>query len=261
MADQFFLDSSDVRKLQKFYKQAPGVFKKMSANVLDSMAFADRLASMNELGKEAIIRNPKLLKNIMRVQMTKKNQPINQQFSISGSIEKPRHDAFAAIEEGDGVRITQFSDAGRGGDKQNVARKEAKAKQGASQRPSDYNLPDNQIEKFLGAVAGQKATGKYGRRKAFYLPKGHKRMGRGVYKFVGGKVGTYQGSGRKVKRTLVGAKIVRLSTPDDWVKPRKIGWKEKAIRRAITTEMVKRAWIKAGHKFLEKDIDRRFKVR
>lgn len=261
MSDQFQLDNRDLRELVKIYKNAPKQLTKMSASVLNTMVYKDYLSSMKTISGEMIIRTPGMIKKGMRYQKANYNQPISRQFAISGSIKMERHDAWEHVETGEGARITRFTKEGRGGNVDNVAKKEARAGQDKHQRASDYNLNEKNIQRFMAAVAGQKGTGKYGRRKPFFIAQIHRRMGRGIYKFVGGSVGTYKAGKRVVKKTLVGAHLVRLSTPKDWIKPRKIEWKEKATKRAITQKVIQQAWLDAGKKFLLKEIDKRFKMR
>lgn len=250
MTDQFTVSTKDRAVLQKFYKTSPAAMTRISAGVLTSMARADREQIPKTMDNLLTVRTPSIIKKATRFVPANKSQPINQQQSISGSIEIPQHDAWAHIQEGKATRITQFTDEGRGGSSKGVALKPAKAGKNKHQRPSSYNLRANQGTKFLQAVARQKTEGKHGRRKPFFLPDGHKSMGRGIYRFVGGSVGTYISKKRSYKRTLIGAKIKRLSTPKARVQPDRIDWKNKATITAVTERFVTKSWIdNAGREY------------
>lgn len=240
MPDQFSLGDKDLKQLKKFYKRAPKAFQRVSAGVLNSMAFGTRIESIKVLKNVTTVRTPSILERNMRVKMANGNQAVNQQFSTAGSITSARHDGWEAIEKGSATRLTLFSDEGRGGSKQNVSKRASRAIPAQHLGPDDFNLSDStrDMEAYLQAIARDKR-----RRKAFYLPKNYKRMRPGVYKFKGGKVGAYTGkTGRKYKRTLVGAKIKRLSTPGEKRTMTRKRWMEKALKRSVSTRELNANW-------------------
>lgn len=247
MTDQFQFNDRDLKKLIKFYKEAPKLFQKVSAEVLSSMAFHDRKMYMRMLGAHMIIRNPALLKKGTRVEKAKQGHRIDAQFAISGSVETPRHDAWEHIEDGSTTRATQFMSIARGGS--DAGRGAGAAKTGKAQTyESDFRLSgsgDIRILRYLQQIQQDKTR----RRKTFFLSRQYKKMPPGIYKFVGGKVGKYKG-----KRTLVGAIPVRMSTPSQLpqsrFKPKALHPKEKATKR-IDEALLKRFYVENMQRVME----------
>ena len=249
MTDQFQLDDRDLNQLIKFYRIAPKLFQKVSAEVLSSMAFQDRKLYMRMLGIEMIIRSPGLLKKGTRVQMAKQGHRIEAQFALSGSVETPRHDAWQHVEDGSTTRATQFMDPGRGGSKSGKGLKVAKTGH-AQTYENDFQLKgsgDTRILRYLQEIQQDKTR----RRKTFMLSRRYKRMPPGIYKFMGGRVGKYKG-----KRTLTGAVPVRMSTPaqlpQSRFKPKPLHPKEKATAR-VTEADVKRFYVENMQRVMENE--------
>lgn len=241
MTDQFFTDKKAQAKLEKFFKEAPRAFRKVSAGVLSSMAVESRTNAQKILKRELTIRRPAILKTGLRFKLAKKNEPIRIQQSEVFSVKSKGFDGWEGAESGKSSRVTMFTDKGRAGKSQRgVARKEAKAGQNHTVM-SDYKLKGSgqtRTNLFLQSIASDDKR----RRKPFYLPKGYKGMRRGVYKFSGGRKGTFTHKGRKYKGTIVGAKIVRLSTPKDDMNPNKIGWMARAVRITTRPSRIKSMW-------------------
>lgn len=243
MPDQFTgLTKADIKELLNFYKRLPKAFKRVSAGVLNSMAFADRTQIPKTMNQLMTIRTPSIIKKATRVQMAKASDPINKQHSISGSIKIPGHDAWEHVQTGKSTRVTQFTDAGRiGGSQERVAKKAAKAGQ-AFTKETDFKLKgggEKKVQQYLQAIK----TDKKRRRKSFYIKQGLAGMQRGIYQFVGGSV-------RKGK--LLGAKIKRLSTPKAKVTPKAIDWKGKTTRKAVTESKVHGWWVSGMKRELKK---------
>lgn len=242
MPDQFTVGKDGLKDLHKFYKQAPRAFQRVSAGVLNSLAFDDRKASMRELGRATIIRSPGLLKTGNRVQTARKTQFIDQQKAISGSVPKPRHDAWEHIQDGSTTRATKFSDAGRGGSVQGKALPSAKLGR-AKTHESDYRTKgsgDSRTINFMQQIQQDKTRA----RQSFLLPRRFRNMPPGIYKFQGGKRGKFRG-----KRTLVGARLRLLSIPSQFAEssrftPKKIDWKGKATRRTAAESNVRGYWVR-----------------
>lgn len=228
MTELFHTDQADIKKLIKAYKQLPRVMHQATASTLNSMAFEDRAQIPKTMDDDMIIRTPSLIKRATRVQMTKGNIPTDRQIARSGSIETPRHDAWAHVQEGQATRATQFTSEGRaGGTSAGKAKKQAKAGQ-AHTNPKDIRTKrtgQTRITAYLQRIKRDKTR----RRKSIYIPKGHRRLPKGIYKFVGGRVR---------KGNLIGASIVRLSTPGARIKPDKFDWKNEATRRALPQNKV-----------------------
>lgn len=238
MADQFSLDQRSQMQLKKFHKKAPIAFQKVSAGVLNSMAFESRTNIQKILKAELTIRRPALLKRGLRVEVAKKSDPLRIQQSEVFSIAFEGFDGWAGAESGKVSRVTMFTDKGRVGKSQKgVARRESKAGQDHTTM-SDYKLKGSgqtRTNLFIQSIARDKKR----RRKSFYLPKGFKGSKRGVYKLMNGKVGKFRGR----KGTVVGANIVRVSTPKDMMQPNKIGWMGRAVRITTRPAHVKTLWV------------------
>lgn len=241
MVDQFSVSGDGQRQFKKFIKRAPKAFNKVSAGVLNTMAFSSREGMQDTLRKDFTIRTPALLKRGLRVETAKHTQSLDNQKSRVGSIITPRHDAWEAVDQGEQTRATMFTDAGRGGSNAGRARKEAKA--GADRTSmKDFTLKgsgDSRIILYLQAIQRDKQR----RRKAFYLPQKYRGLRKGVYKFKGGRVGTLKHGGRKYKKTLVGAKIVRISAPGSKFRPTKTDWNKRTIKRVVNERSIKQAWV------------------
>lgn len=237
MTDQFFTDKKSQEQLKKFYKTAPKAFRKVSAGVLSSMAVESRTNMQKTLRKDFTIRTPTLLNKGLRFTLANKNEPINQQQSTAGSIDIPRHDDWEGAQTGKASRVTMFTDKGRVGNSQaGKARKMSKA--GRHTTMSDFKLKgsgDNRTNLYLQAIGSDDKR----RRKPFYLPRKYKGMRKGVYKFSGGRKGVFRGR----KGSLVGAKIVRLSTPQDKMQPKRTNWMGRAVRITTRPSRIKSMWV------------------
>lgn len=242
MTDQFFIDPKAQAQLKKFYKKAPIAFQRTSAGVLSSMAAQSRTNAQKVLKRELTIRRPALLKTGLRFKLAKKNEPIRTQQSEVFSVKIGSFDGWESLESGKSSRVTMFTDKGRVGKNQKgVGKKEARAGQNHTVM-SDYKLKgsgQSRTNLFLQSIGRDDKR----RRKPFYLPKGYKGMRRGVYQFQGGRKGTFTSKGRKYKNTLIGAKIVRLSTPKDDMNPNKIGWMARAVRITTRPSRIKAMWV------------------
>jgi hypothetical protein len=262
MPDQFQVTKSNLPELIKFYQKAPKAFKRVSAAVLNSMAFSTRTETIKIMPKLMEIRSPNLLRKMMRVEQAKKTSEIHSQFSRMGSIAVKRHDAFGHIQEGSPTRLTTFTDEGRGGSFSGKAKPKAKAVPDRHTQTKDYTLKgsgEKRMEQYLIAIASDRTR----RRKPYFLPRKYKGMKKGVYIFKGGRVGTFvakdkKGNAtRKYKRTLVGADIRKLSTPRTRLTPGRIDWRGKALRKAITPQRVQGWWIENYEHEMKKAIAKR----
>ncbi|MEJ2043640.1 MAG: hypothetical protein P8X74_03910 [Reinekea sp.] len=251
MANQFYLDNRDIKKLAEFYKQCPKLFQKTSAAVLNKQAFTTRPYMIDQLKKDLDINVPGLLKRETRYQGAKFSDHINQQHSIVGSVRSvDRHDAFEHVATGEPTRATRFFSAGRRGGT-GVSLPSARAGKNAT-KPEDVGVnPDNPRE-YLQAIARDKTR----RRKTFYFPKRYKRMKPGIYKFSG-KVGTYQGGNHRIKKTMVGPPV-RLSSPRSTIDPAKKPWHVTATKRNMTPAHMKQWWVESFDDQFTRELKRRF---
>jgi len=241
---QFFFTGNPQKQLDEINKLTKRAFGRVSAGVLNTQAFTARTGFQETLRKDNTIRTPSLLRKATRVKKARITDPVARQQSQSGSIRTARHDAWAAIDQGENVEATTFTHAGRvGNDESGKSRKAVRAGQSRTTQMSDFQLSgsgERRVVMYLQEIAKDKAL----RRKPFFLPMKFKRMNKGIYKFKGGRHGTFTTNGRKYKDTLVNPKIVRLSGPDSKFRAKKTNWNERTIKREITSSMLDRMWKK-----------------
>lgn len=259
--DQFSVSRQEMRKLLKFYKIAPRAFQKVSAEVLNSMAFGTRVDVLKVINRTMTVRSPGLVRKLNLVEKAKPNQPIDRQAARAGSIDTDRHDAWEAVQEGKptSTRISVFTDAGRGGRFSGRAKAGAKFKKGAHTGPQDYGLPEGMSQDQAVMYMQKISADSKRRRKSWYLPVRYKKMPAGIYQFFGGKVKrqVFSVSTRqKRKPTLFGASIRKLNTPQQRFNPDRINWMGKAVNEAVTEDAVRRWWIKNMDIQLERTLNK-----
>ena len=64
----FDLDISDLLKLEKFYRKAPKKFERAAKGTINSVAFGVRSESIDEIGRNMTVRDPRFVSGSMRVQ-------------------------------------------------------------------------------------------------------------------------------------------------------------------------------------------------
>lgn len=261
MGDILTADFSDLKQWSKFYKQLPKMYQRSIAGLLNSMAFHNRQEEIEQLKQLTTVRTPSLLRLLMRVEKADASQSIDTMQSRAGSImgKVDRHDEFLHIAVGSATRATVFTEEGRGGSFAKKATKQARAIRSEHTEMRDFNLSgggNDRMQSYFQAIAGDQTR----RRKAFFLPRRYKSMKSGVYKFKGGRVGTYNKSGRKVKSTLVGASIKKLSTPGSTMKPKRIPWNVLAAKETMRPVNIRKWWIDNNIRQLEK-IAKRYRLR
>lgn len=242
MANQFSVGGKGQKQLKKFFKIAPRAFQRTSAGVLNTLAFIAKPGMQQTLKRDNIVRTPSLLKKALKVQKAKPFEKIGQQESRVGSVLTARHDAFEAIDQGTPTKATQFTDAGRtGGTSRGKGKKEGKIGSDVTEE-NDLKVSgsgDSRTISFLQQIQRDKTR----RRKAFFLPRNFKGMKKGIYKFKGGRVGVFKKDGRKFGKTLVGARIVKISERGAKFTPKKTNWNKRTIIREIKEDVVRKAWV------------------
>lgn len=245
--DIFDLKKSDLKIISKMLHNAPKIMQKVTADTLNTLAFQARRDQIKIIQSDNTVRNLKLLGRIMRIEKAKHSMPIRDQVAKIGSVETKRHDGFVAIEQGKPVKETMFNDEGRvGGNESGKAKKIAKGN-ATSTRMKDVGIT-SKTNKWLVLYLQRIQARKSLRRKPFYMPKRYKRMQKGVYKFVGGRVGKMKSKDKtRSWRTLTGdTKIVRISKPAAKYTPKATDWLERSARSTITPQAIKEAMVKSG---------------
>jgi hypothetical protein len=112
----FDMDKTALKKLAKFQKQFPVKFNHAAAGVLNAQAFEGRIKIIEELTDDFTIRSKGFLKSSVRVDKTKGNVPIDNQFSIAGSIHRKGFTGFIEQQLGtESDKPTVTTEAARGG--------------------------------------------------------------------------------------------------------------------------------------------------
>lgn len=240
--DQFFFTGISHTQLNKLNKQQLKAFGRVSAGVLNTQAFTARTGFQETLTKDNTIRTPSILRKATRVKTAKATDLIATQQSQAGSIETPRHDAWAAIDQGENVNATTFTHAGRAGNsEQGKSRPSVRAGNDRTITMSDFQLSgsgEKRVIMYFQEIAKDKAL----RRKPFFLPMKYRGMGKGIYRFKGGSVGTFTSKGREYSETLVNPKIIRLSAPDSNYKAKKTNWNSRTVKREIDDRFLNNVW-------------------
>ena len=245
MPDQFFQDKKDLGQLQQFFKNAPKAFQRVSAGFHNRLAFDGRKNFQKEIRSSMTIRSPGLLNKLTRFKTTKKNVPINKQESSTFTLTMDRHEGWVAVNTGKTVQATKFTTAGRGGSETKKSLTGARLGR-AHTGPQDFGLPDNMsyddVVNYLQRISATPSR----RRKSWFLPVQFRGMPPGIYKFIGGKVRSPRASSRKTRRklkaTLIGARIVRLSDTEGRMKPEKDNWHDRANKRTLRRSNLIDAW-------------------
>lgn len=244
MTDQFQVDTKAFKELKKFYEEAPKAFRRVSGGVLTRLAMDQSANMKTSLSRQVIVRNPQLIKNSIRYKAPKtiKNKPIDKQETQAFAIKRKRHDGWAGIEDGDTTKMTLFTKAGRGGNRQNKSLPSYRDKKGAHTGPQDFGLPTWMSPKQFVVYLQRISASPSRRRKTWFLPKpGYKKLPPGIYKFIGGSVKKSK-HGRKKDRTLYGARIVMVSNPRQRVKLPNLKWNAEALKETSKDGRLAEIW-------------------
>ena len=244
MPNQFFQDTSDMKKLKKFYKKAPKAFQRVSAGTLNGLAFEERTNFQKSIKLNMMVRSPGLLKKLTRVKTTSKSTPISKQKAETFTVTMARHEGWEAANKGGAVPATEFTDEGRAGGKPHGKSLKGARRGGAFTGPQDLGysgrMSKRQIREYLQRISMNKKR----RRKSFYLPVWFKRMAPGIYRFKGGKVSRKDKQGRMFKRpSLHGARFQRLSNQDQIMRVDSYDWQDEATVMTTKPSVSKRIWV------------------
>lgn len=182
----FDLDDRDLLRLKSVYQRAPREFAKATAGMLNTFGFKSRDASLDIIQQRMIVRSRGFVKSSVRVQMTRKDIPTNEQEVIYGSLDRPRFTGWVEQETGkrDPRRRTPMTFA-RGGDKRKRIKSGLRMKPGRTFRSSSEvkGIDDH----HRAVVMLQIAFRQKGRRTPFLL-KGHRTLPNGLYQIRSGSL-------------------------------------------------------------------------
>ena len=196
MAGGFFQIKSNIKRVEKGFRDAAKLMKKIEVGTANNIAFKAREVMLKEVQTSMTIRSPGFVKGSMRVQKA----TFRDKKSVAGSIRRPRFTGWEHQETGKtpGRKRTQSIAARRSNFRNRVAPR-FRLKTGIKKavRPSDVGLRDNvafpDIPGFLQILSRKKF------RQPFYLPIAYKRLQRGIYIFRAGKIRRVQNLNPKNK--------------------------------------------------------------
>ena len=188
MPDQIFdISSPDLKKLKKFFKQAPRQFQFAAAGVLNDQAFGTRREAIQKIGRNMIVRNPKFVNSMVRFNKARGAQDISLQQSETGSMRRKGFSGWVEQETGKRTQRTRTQTLlARGGSRQNIVKRGFRMRPGLKfTDPDDFSdvvgNPEHRTIAMLAILRRDKF------KKPFILPS-NRRGKKGLYKFQRGKV-------------------------------------------------------------------------
>jgi hypothetical protein len=100
MADMFSVNKRDLKRLEKFARNAPKKFTRAANWVLNSQAFQAKKNYYTEISNTMEIRSPGFVKSSLRVQTAKSSLPLANMVAIAGSINRDRFSGWKEQEKG-----------------------------------------------------------------------------------------------------------------------------------------------------------------
>jgi hypothetical protein len=243
--DQFFQDKHSQRELKKFYKNAPRAFQRTTAGFLNRLAFDEYKNMQASIRGSMTIRADNLVKKLTRFKTTKKNLPISRQQTEAFTLTMRGHDGWEDQITGRASDSTVFTTAGRGGNEKKKSLPSARYER-AFTGPQDFGFGNDMSYQDVVNYLQRISSSPQRRRKTWFLPVQFKSMPPGIYKFFGGRVRKPKASSVKTKRrlksTLIGAKIKRLSDPTGGMRPEKNIWNVRATKKTLKLSNTQKAF-------------------
>jgi hypothetical protein len=130
MSQDFYMDNTQLRRLQKTFKQSPKLLRPVTANVINSLAFDAKKQYFREIDRNMIVRNRRFVESSLQVQKARSG-PIEKQIALSGSVNRPRFTGWQEQQEGRPSKTKRaITTAGRGGNKRNISKTKARLRSG-----------------------------------------------------------------------------------------------------------------------------------
>ena len=85
--NDFYMDNTQLRQLQKTFKQSPKLLRPVTANVINSLAFDAKKQYYREIDRNMIVRNRRFVESSLQVQKARSG-PIEKQIALSGSVNR-----------------------------------------------------------------------------------------------------------------------------------------------------------------------------
>jgi hypothetical protein len=128
--NDFYMDNTELRRLQKTFKQSPKLLRPVTANVINSLAFDAKKQYFKEIDRNMIVRNRRFVESSLQVQKARSG-PIEKQIALSGSVNRPRFTGWEEQQEGKPSKTKRaITTAGRGGNKRNISKTKARLRSG-----------------------------------------------------------------------------------------------------------------------------------
>ena len=179
----FGFEGTEVKKLEKFYKGAPGLFNRAARGLLNGFAFGTRNEAIDTIKHRMIVRNEKFVKSRIRVNKTKGSR-LDNMFSETGSLPDAsgNFQGWVEQEEGKTAKRTRVQTlVARGNNLKNKVRPKYRMKNARNFiNENTWDLGDLRDEsKRVGIFIKEVIKRNY--REPFILTKRYRKMKRGVY--------------------------------------------------------------------------------
>jgi len=231
MAEAMFeLTTKDLKKLKRFYKNAPKQFRYASANVLNSEAFGSRLNSLAIIKSKMTVRREGFIKRQMNVVKANGREPVRSQRAIMGSLEKRGFSGWVEQETGQRTERARIATLeGRRGDEMKAVIPSARFMPGKDflTVPDDINVRNATDEQHRTIVALSIL-----RRKRYRKPFIIKSRG-------GSRLSLYKRKGQKLRK---------LQTYDKYqnrLQPARVKWLSGGVDRYFRETDLRKLWANA----------------
>lgn len=223
MANIFDMDKRDLRKLQKFQKNAPREFRKATAGVLNSLAFSTRKLDIQNIDRSMIVRNRRFVEGSLKVDKARSG-PIESQVATEGSINRPRFTGWVEQQTGKAPKKKRTATIhSRGGSKRRQMLQKARLKSGNQfYKPEQFQGKSLQQRfYFMMRVLGSRGGGEFLLSEKILTKRGA--LGRGLY-------------------NLKKSKISRLQSFESATRPKRIRWHTQSLRQLYNNNDMRKVW-------------------
>ena len=221
MPQMFDIDTTDLKRLEKFYKRMPREFLKATAGILNSFAFGSRTESLLIIQRRLTVRSPRFIRGSIRVDKARPGQPLSKQQSEMGSIHRARFTGLREQELGvSDKRKNVPTLAARRGQRGRKVPGAVRLKR-ANQFPSPDDFPGKTAEHRVVVMIRMLQRKKF--RKPFIIT-GHRRFPRGLYQFRAAKLRMVQSFEPRGKA------------------PKRVRWQSGGVRKFMKRANIKELW-------------------
>lgn len=222
--DIFSLDTRDLLRLRKFYKNAPRQFARATAGVLNALAFGTRKSQIREIDSSMTVRNSRFVQSKVRVTKARGILPVSNQESTSGSVAdlSKRFTGWEEQETGKKTKLKRtFSKAARKGSWSSPVAGFARS----SGRRKVYR-----VKQFKGRT--QKS-------RFLFMLRVLRSRGGGEFE-MRSKVGKLT---RGLYRVRGQGKLIKLQSFDNPTQPKRNKWNDRAADNYLRRVNLRRVWV------------------